>query len=75
MPKYTRTEDSTVQLPDLGLTVNFGDVVELPADFFTSDEQALAAGFTPTTATKSKSADAAPATPAQVEGDAHADSK
>jgi len=49
MPKYTRTIDQQVELPDLGLTVNFGDVVELPQDFFADSDQAIASGFTPTT--------------------------
>ena len=61
MPKYTRTIDQTVELPDLGLTVNFGDVVDLPDDFFSDSDQALAIGFT--------------LVPDQSKGVDHADSK
>ena len=75
MPKYTRTIDQQVELPDLGLTVNFGDVVELPADFFTDSDHAVASGFTPTPSAKSTSAVTASATPALPEGEVNADSK
>ena len=56
MPKYSRTVDSTVELPDLGLVVHFGDVVEIPADFFTDADHALASGFTPVGVAKATSA-------------------
>ena len=56
MPKFTRTLESVVELPDLGLVVNFGDVVDLPTDFFTDSDQALAAGFTLTSSAKTTSA-------------------
>ena len=54
MPKYTRTVDSTVELPDLGKSVSFGEVVELPKDFFVDADHALASGFTPVTAVSPK---------------------
>lgn len=56
MAKYTRTIDSTITLPDLGLTVKFGDVVDLPADFFVDEDQAVASGFAPASSVKSSSA-------------------
>ena len=74
MPKYTRTIDATVELPDLGLTVNFGDVVDLPEDFFVDSDQAVASGFTLVT-TKSTPAVVALATPATPEGVDNANSK
>ena len=75
MPKYTRTIDQQVELPDLGLTVNFGDVVELPADFFTDSDHAVASGFTPTPSAKSTSAVTTPLAPALSEGVDNANSK
>jgi len=54
MPKYTRSVDSTVELPDLGIVANFGDVVELPKDFFVDADHALASGFTPVSASSPK---------------------
>ncbi len=75
MSKYTRTIDSTVELPDLGLTVHFGDVVDLPADFFTDSDHATASGFTPVPSTKTTTATAVPAAPALSEGVDHADPK
>ena len=74
MPKYTRTIDSTVELPDLSLTVNFGDVVDLPKDFFTDSDHSIACGFTLTPSTKS-SAVTAPLAPALSEGVDNANSK
>ena len=74
MPKYTRTIDQQVELPDLGKTVNFGDVVELPADFFTDSDHAVACGFTLTSSTKS-SAVTTPLAPALSEGVDNANSK
>ena len=54
MPKYTRTVNSTVELPDVGVVANFGDVVDLPKDFFVDTDHALACGFTPVSASSPK---------------------
>ena len=58
---FKRTAEHTIELPDLGLVVAFGDVVDIPDAFFANAAQAAALGFTPV---KSKPA-AAPAADTQ----------
>ena len=64
MPAYKRTAADTVELPDLGLTVAPGDVVDLPDGMY---EDYADAGFAPVDPTKKSTPDAVPAADAPQE--------
>lgn len=70
MKSYTYSGPDARVLPDLPATVGKGDTIDVPDDFFASEEQATEMGFTPAKA-KSKvkpldNADTDDAAPAPV---------